>query len=53
MKLTKIQAAQIWLCIFSELYDRKGFEEWWDSLDQEIVDEISLAVEKRLEELEL
>ena len=44
------KAEEIWFYIFQELYGRKGFEDWWDSLDQEIVEEISEKIEKVIDE---
>ena len=51
--LTEIQAAQIWLSVLSVLYDRKGFDDWWDSFPQEIGEEISKKIELELQKLEL
>lgn len=52
MKLTKDQARYIWIVVFNELLDRKGFDDWWESIDQKTVEEISGAIQKKLEETE-
>ncbi len=28
------RAKKIWKAVFDELYDRKGFDNWWDDIDE-------------------
>jgi hypothetical protein len=32
--------------ILDALYDRAGFDDWWDSLDEELEDEITQELEE-------
>ena len=36
--------------IIEELYDRKGFDDWWDDIDEEIQNDIKESLEEIVEE---